>query len=234
MGKRFKVYLIRIFAVVVVVAMIATTFSSLFSNVFNSSEDTTTETSKYKYVDEDNEITLDGVSQTILLPSNMELQDTETNDELNAVQENYGTATYDNITFAIVVTKLESENGGNVEDLGMVTKSEMSEQSQSIESEDVGYYSFMGEENDYMEKIQLIPSDTSNFSYMLAYSIFDLEGNNYYMVALYMTSPTSPSKSDMKKLENIGKEMMSSTKYSKYTVTSEFAVPGELEDLFNH
>ncbi len=234
MSKRLKVYIIRIVAVCLVVFMVVGMFSNVLSGFFNQSSTQTTTASKYKYVSEENKVKLNGVNQTILLPANMEVQGETVNDEIGAISANYGSINVDGKTIAIMITRLESAENDKVSELGMVTKSEMSEQSQSIESEDAGYYLFQGEENNYMETIKLIPSNNENFSFMVSYTIFDLENQNYYMVTLYLTSPKSPSKTDMKTVENMGKEMMSLTKYPKYEVTSQFAVPGEKEDLFNH
>lgn len=235
MGKFIRTWILRIFAVLLVVFMIASLFSNMFTNRSTSNTDKTTETtkSKYKYVSSKNQVKLDGVDQVILLPENVTEKDQQTDETYGSVSHNYGSVQIDNDVISIMITKMESENGGNFDSMTMLTKEEMASAVQSEESEDTSYYTFQGDDTEYMETIKTIPSDTSSYSYQVSYCIFDTEGLNYYMLTLYLTSPSSPSKTDMLQVDNFGKEMLAKTRYLNQKVTSEFTMPEGSEDLFN-
>lgn len=237
MGKRIRVWIIRLVAVFLVVFMIASLFSNMFTNRSSSSDkEQTTQTSKskYKYVSSKNQVKLDGVNQVILLPENVSEKDHQTDEEYGSVSYNYGSVQIDNDVISVMITKMESENGGNFGNMSMVTKDEMAQVAQSEESEDTSYYSFQGDDDEYMEVIKTIPSEESSYSYQVSYCIYDTVGINYYMITLYLTSPSQPSKTDMLQVDNFGKEMMAKTRYIHQTVTSEFTVPDDNLDLFNH
>lgn len=235
MGKFIRTWIIRIFAVVLVVFMIASLFSNIFTNRSTTDTEKTTQTSKskYKFVSSKNQVKLEGVDQVILLPENVTEKDKQTDEEYGSVSHNYGSVQIDNDIISIMITKMESENGGNFDSMTMLTKDEMAQAAQSDTSEDTSYYAFQGDDTEYMETIKTIPSEKTSYSYQVSYCIFDTEGLNYYMVTLYLTSPSSPSKTDMLQVDNFGKEMLAKTRYLNQTVTSEFTIPDGSEDLFN-
>ena len=78
MGKRIRVWFIRILALVIVVLMILSLGMNIFTGQKSSKEDQTEQTSqtkkkksKYTYVAADSKFHLDGVDQDLLLPKGM-------------------------------------------------------------------------------------------------------------------------------------------------------------------
>ncbi|MBB5182087.1 hypothetical protein [Catenisphaera adipataccumulans] len=238
MGKKFRIWVIRIIAVVIVGGMALGMASNIFQD--SSTEQTQTESTQTKttnsYVDPDNTVELEGVGQTVLLPEGMEIQDQQKNDELGSITYSYGqTKLYTNETVAISITKMESSNGGNFDQMPILTKSEMASQTQQADSQyAAAYYTFRGDENNYCEVIRSIPEDTSSFQYQTSYCIFDADNNNYYMVTAYLLAPESADKTNRLHVDNLVKQMMSKTKYADQEVTDEFAIPEDQADQFNH
>ena len=96
------------------------------------------------------------------------------------------------------------------------------------------YITFRGKSDNYLEQVQTIMDGDTQYKYEIDYNIYDVANKNYYMISLFLLNPTNPSKTDRLRLDRMGKEMMSKTSYMAQDVYSEFALPAEKENEFNH
>lgn len=238
MGKRIRVWFIRIMALVIVALMVISLGANFFTSSSNkeekTSEKTTSKKSKYTYVSADSKYHLDGIDQDLLLPEGMTVQSQTTNDTTNGTIYTFGAVNYGDITASLVISVSESAKGANLDGVTMVTMEEMSDGlKNNSDYSNHNYLTFRGNSNNYLEQVQTIMDD-GDYAYEVDYNIYDLENKNYYMISLFLVNPSQPSKTDRLRLDRMGKEMMSKTSYMASDIYSEYALPAESETEFNH
>lgn len=243
MGKRVRVWVMRIIVALIVVFMVV----SLGANIFTSSssqektEEKTTKTktkstSKYTYVNDSSTFHLDGINQDILLPKGMTVQSKSEDQKTHAITYNFGAIKYDGFSASVVIVAKESKKNGVFEDGSLAP---MDQFAQGLKEQgqysNWNYISFRGDNNNYLEQIQTLHQEKDAPSkYEIDYNIFDLDGKNTYMVTLFLVTPQDPDKTDLLHLDKMGREMMDKTTYMQKNVYQEFALPEDKADLFNH
>ena len=242
MGKRIRVWFIRILALVIVILMILSLGMNIFTGQKSSKEDQTEQTSqtkkkksKYTYVAADSKFHLDGVDQDLLLPKGMTVKSQTTNEKSNAKIYTFNGVQYDDISASLVISVAESGKGANMDSIPMVGMEEMADGLKNNgEYSNSNYITFRGKSDNYLEQVQTIMDGDTQYKYEIDYNIYDVANKNYYMISLFLLNPINPSKTDRLRLDRMGKEMMSKTSYMAQDVYSEFALPAEKENEFNH
>lgn len=239
MGKKLRVWIMRIVAVLIVMFMVIQLGSSMFRTGTSQKNNKTVETkkkaSKYTYVSMSNTLKLEGINQTILLPDGMTVQEKNTDDTTGGTIYNYGSQKYDDFTVGVMVSQIESAKGADLESVTMVTMEEHAEGLKNGEYSNVNYITFKGESDFYVEEVQTIYDDGENqYKYEVDYHIFDLTNQNYYVVSLFLLSPESPTKTDYLKIDRMGQEILSKTSFNNAKVYDEYGLPAESTDRFNH
>ncbi len=236
MGKKVRVWFMRIIALVLVALMVITLGANLFTTSSNKEEktsQTTKKKSKYTYVSSDSKYHLDGINQDLLLPEGMTKQSESTNDQ-GATVSTFSAVKYEDLTASLVITKAESSQGVNMDSYAMATMEQMADGLKNNgEYSNKNYITFRGESNNYLEQVQTL-LDNGQYAYEIDYNIYDLNNKNYYMISLFLVNPENPTKTDLLHLDRMGKEMMSKTSYMAKEIYSEFALPADAEYQFNH
>ncbi len=236
MGKKVRVFLMRIIAILIVVVMVGSLGSSLFYNKKDNAKEEQTEektASKYTFVNDNAKFHLDAINQDLLLPKGCSLQEKLKNEETGALSYNYGQFDIDGHTFALLISTMESNNGGKFDDMQLYEMDVLADGLKEAEYENTNQLLFQGEQKDYMETVKTIFDAGKEIPYQIDYSIYDLEGKNYYTISVFLLSPENPSKTDRLALDALGKEVMSLTKYSNYEVSKTYTLPEGKEDLYN-
>lgn len=246
MGKRFRIWLMRIVAIVIVLFMVIELGANIFNtNDSNSNQDTndkTTQTAKknksqYAFVSASNTVKLEGIDQTILLPEGMTKQSEEKNDETGAIIYNYGSQEFNGVTIGLIISEMESSKGANFDNVTMTSMEDYAEGLKNGEYENTNYITFKGESNLFLEEVQTIyDADHSNvqYKYEVDYNIFDIDNSNYYVISLFLVSPENPTKTDDLKVDRLGREMLSKTRFANMDVYQEYGLPANDDDQFNH
>ncbi len=237
MGKKARIWFMRILAVVLVGLMVVSLGANLFMTSSDSEEKTSEKTSKkkskYTYVSSDSKYHLDGINQDLLLPEGMTVQSESKNDN-GATISTFSAVKYEGFTASLVISKAESSQGVNMDSYAMVSMEQMADGLKNNgEYSNKNYVTFRGDSDNYLEQVQTLLED-GQYAYEIDYNIYDLASKNYYMISLFLVNPENPTKTDLLHLDRMGKEMMSKTSYMAKDIYSEFALPADAEFRFNH
>ncbi|MDY3035864.1 MAG: hypothetical protein SOS22_06555 [Absicoccus sp.] len=240
MGKRVRVWIMRVIAIVIVVFMVVELGANIFTGNSSSNqkttEKTTTKTSKYTYVNESSVFHLDGIDQDVLLPKGMTVQSKNEDQNTHAITYNFGAVKYDNFSASILITTKESGKNGTFADGELVSMDTLANGlKENGEYSNWNYLIFRGDTNNYLEQVQTIHQEKdATAKYEIDYNIYDVDGKNYYMISLFLVTPENPDKTDLLHLDKMGKEMMAKMSYMKKDIFMEYALPEDKADQFNH
>ena len=237
MGRQIRKWFIRIFAVLIVAFMVISLGANFFMARNQQKEIAKQqEESKYTYVDEKKIYKLEAIDQTILLPKGMELDSTTTQEETNMIVNQYQGVRYEDlgISVGLIIMEMDPEKGANFNGQSLMTMEQAAQQYKESEYENKNYITLKGDNIDYLMVLQTVFDDNSKYGYEIDYTITDQENMRQYMVSLFLLEPKQASKTDMLKLDQMGKEMMSQTKYITAPVYDQFALPADQENTFNH
>ena len=240
MGKRVRVWIMRVIAIVIVVFMVVELGANIFTGNSSSNqkttEKTTTKTSKYTYVNESSVFHLDGIDQDVQLPKGMTVQSKNEDQNTHAITYNFGAVKYDNFSASILITTKESGKNGTFADGELVSMDTLANGlKENGEYSNWNYLIFRGDTNNYLEQVQTIHQEKdATAKYEIDYNIYDVDGKNYYMISLFLVTPENPDKTDLLHLDKMGKEMMAKMSYMKKDIFMEYALPEDKADQFNH
>lgn len=238
MGTVMRKWLIRVVVALIVSFMVISLGASFFAarNNQNNPNNQQQQESKYTYVDEKNPFELTGIGQTLLIPKGMKLESTTNSEENNAIIYRYNGVNYEDAGFSagMVIMEMDAEKGADYSNEVLFNINEAAEQYRRAEFENINYLTFKGEEHDYLMALQTIYDNNPNYGYEIDYTIVDELNSRQYVISLFMLDPKEPSKTDMLKLDRLGKEVLSQTKYISAPIVDEFCLPEGNEDRFNH
>lgn len=237
MGKRIRVWLIRVVAVLIIAFMVLSLGANFFTaknRADNETEQKQTSESKYKYVDENSKMELTGINQTLLIPRSMKLESTTNSEENNAIIYQYNSVQYDDIAAGMVIVEMDKDKGADYTNEVLFNIEEASQRYKEAEFENINYITLQGEMHDYLMTLQTIHENNPNYSYEVDYTIIDEQNLKQYMISLFLLEPKQASKTDMLQLDRMGKEVLSQTKYVNAQKYDSFCLPAGHDDSFNH
>ena len=241
MGKRVRIWIMRIIAILIVAFMVVELGANIFTSNTSSKSDkteekTTTKKSKYSYVNETSVFHLDGINQDVLLPKGMTVQSKNEDQNTHAITYNFGGVKYDGFSASIIITTKESSKNGTFADGELVSMDTLANGlKDNGEYSNWNYLTFRGDTNNYLEEVQTIHQEKdATAKYEIDYNINDVDGKNYYMISLFLVTPENPDKTDLLHLDRMGQEMMDKMSYMKKDIYMEYALPEDKADEFNH
>ena len=118
MGKRVRIWIMRIIAILIVAFMVVELGANIFTSNTSSKSDkteekTTTKKSKYSYVNETSVFHLDGINQDVLLPKGMTVQSKNEDQNTHAITYNFGGVKYDGFS-AVCTGAKDSDSPGYI------------------------------------------------------------------------------------------------------------------------
>ena len=234
MWKQIKRWFIRIFAVVIVFFMMFGLISNFITAQQQKSQQ---EEEKAKtadtYVDGKNTHQLEKIGQEVLIPKSMKLESTSTDEETGSIVYQYSSIQYDEFAVGMGISEMTDESGANMDE-NLFTLEEAIEALRYEEVESAQYFTFKGETNDFMIMMQKEVTDNESYSYEVDYIFFNVETRSRYTISLFLLNDDTPTKTDMLKVDRLGKEMLANTKYISMETVDQYSLPEGNEDVFNH